>query len=594
MALFNNFPYSNTEEINLDYTLNKLNELYSRGENLYAELQAWKTATDEANEAWKSDLLSDINEWQTSVTHSLEEWKTSVDSEVSNALTTLSNQITAELAQAKTDLRNEVADLASAAAASAADAAACHRAAAQSAETAINSAAAAAQSEQNIAESAEQIKTNTDNISDLKKAVDFSGYVDPTKNIAVDLMLTDGYINTVGAIVAATSAAEKTTSAYRINPKHTYRVTITQPVALGQPWAVYGIWTELDIYSGRGSFTFDTVDDLYIAEKVFSGIDFYKTDFIRFSFRTYDSTDSKITIYDITDNIRTYPKSIINITNGIGDYTYYGDTLNLTKNQFIFHKLAFNPPYPSGEIMQGIAITGDTMVQGYSSGKLQLINMLNGSQIAIYDANAGHCGSLSFGNEYYNDNSQYPKLYVASYDENKTFVFDISDTYCNLIDTYIIPTDQAGYRQQSAIDSNGNLWVMGHVNDSYTEGGGLILSEWDLNNSTESDIGKTPTLIFKTNLPWRKNLQSITCVNNQIFALFGNVGVTADTATRIDVIRAHQTYISTVITDFPTVSNFNIKQYEPEGITSKYNDSTGKYDIYIATRQIAFYVKMQF
>ena len=43
MALFNNFPYSNTEEINLDYTLNKLNELYSHGENLYAELQAWKT-----------------------------------------------------------------------------------------------------------------------------------------------------------------------------------------------------------------------------------------------------------------------------------------------------------------------------------------------------------------------------------------------------------------------------------------------------------------------------------------------------------------------------------------------------------------------
>ena len=171
MALFNNFPYSNTEEINLDYTLNKLNELYSRGENLYAELQTWKTETDEANEAWKSDLLSDINEWQNSVTHSLEEWKTSVDSEVSNALTTLSNQITEELAQAKTDLRNEVADLASAAATSAADAVASQSAAAQSAETAINSATAAAQSEQNISASAEQIETNKNDITDLKSAL---------------------------------------------------------------------------------------------------------------------------------------------------------------------------------------------------------------------------------------------------------------------------------------------------------------------------------------------------------------------------------------------------------------------------------------
>lgn len=171
MALFNNFPYSNTEEINLDYTLNKLNELYSRGENLYAELQSWKTATDEANEAWKSDLLSDINEWQNSVTHSLEEWKNSVDSEVANALTSLSNQITAELNQAKTDLRNEVADLASAAAASASDAAAGQSAAAQSAQTAVNSAAAAAQSEQNISESAEQIEINKNDITDLKSAI---------------------------------------------------------------------------------------------------------------------------------------------------------------------------------------------------------------------------------------------------------------------------------------------------------------------------------------------------------------------------------------------------------------------------------------
>lgn len=173
MALFNNFPYANSEEINLDYTLNKLNELYSRGENLYAELQTWKTETDEANEAWKSDLLSDINEWQNSVTHSLEEWKTSVDSEVSNALTTLSNQISAELAQAKTDLRNEVADLASAAAASAADAVSSQSAAAQSAQTAINSAAAAAQSEQNISASAEQIETNKNDITDLKSAVNY-------------------------------------------------------------------------------------------------------------------------------------------------------------------------------------------------------------------------------------------------------------------------------------------------------------------------------------------------------------------------------------------------------------------------------------
>lgn len=170
MALFNNFPYSNTEEINLDYTLNKLNELYSTGETLYAQLQTWKTATDTANEAWKSDLISDINDWQTNVTNSLEQWKSSVDSEVANNLTNLSNQITTELIQAKADLRAEVTDLASAAAASASDAAASQSAAAQSAQTAVNSAGAAAASAAEIETSAEQIEINKDDITDLKSA----------------------------------------------------------------------------------------------------------------------------------------------------------------------------------------------------------------------------------------------------------------------------------------------------------------------------------------------------------------------------------------------------------------------------------------
>ena len=86
MGLFNNFPYSDLNSINLDYTLNKLNDLYERGQELYAELQEWKQDTDEEVTAW-------INETNAA----LEAWKISTSSD-------LSAQVTSELTSAKAEL----------------------------------------------------------------------------------------------------------------------------------------------------------------------------------------------------------------------------------------------------------------------------------------------------------------------------------------------------------------------------------------------------------------------------------------------------------------------------------------------------------
>ena len=86
MGLFNNFPYSDLNSINLDYTLNKLNDLYERGQELYADLQEWKQDTDEEVTAW-------INETNAA----LEVWKNSTSSD-------LSAQVTSELNSAKSEL----------------------------------------------------------------------------------------------------------------------------------------------------------------------------------------------------------------------------------------------------------------------------------------------------------------------------------------------------------------------------------------------------------------------------------------------------------------------------------------------------------
>lgn len=86
MGLFNEFPYIDLNNLNLDYTLRTLNALYKRGQELYAELEEWKQETDDEVTAW-------INETNAA----LEDWKVATSSD-------LSAQVTRELNSAKAEL----------------------------------------------------------------------------------------------------------------------------------------------------------------------------------------------------------------------------------------------------------------------------------------------------------------------------------------------------------------------------------------------------------------------------------------------------------------------------------------------------------
>ena len=157
MGLFNNFPYTNLENINLDYTLRKLDELYTRGENLYTELSEWKDGVDADLAQWKNDVEADLNQWK-------EETEAAIDADLGE----YKDEVTAAFADLTDALETHLAEIETTAVAARDAAAASALAASGSATAAANSATAAAASAASITAETAQIAANTTGITDLK------------------------------------------------------------------------------------------------------------------------------------------------------------------------------------------------------------------------------------------------------------------------------------------------------------------------------------------------------------------------------------------------------------------------------------------
>lgn len=100
MALFNNFPYTDLNDINLDYTLQKLESLYTRGEQLYSTLTTWQQATDAELEQWKAATES-----------SLALWKTQTENSIDNKIQLLTAAINASFTELRTQLEAHIAEI---------------------------------------------------------------------------------------------------------------------------------------------------------------------------------------------------------------------------------------------------------------------------------------------------------------------------------------------------------------------------------------------------------------------------------------------------------------------------------------------------
>lgn len=436
-----------------------------------------------------------------------------------------------------------------------------------------------------------EIAATNNNVSSLNNYID---YIYPDFELIDYNDLTPGYLNGQGGIYNPYAASqEKTSQVIDINPEHTYKFVCDVPSATGASWLAVGFWDANDTWLGRPSATVTTVDDVSHAELVFVPKDYSQyanAAYMRVSWRTYGAYMA------VVNDITFDGKTLLNVINAeqtgqSKTYKVDGGRIDVSKSGFDVAQLGFAPLEESGKYTQGMAVSNGVIFQGYGNGSIDLIDLASGTLINSFNASGGHCGSLSFANVYPDGNTDFPYLYVASYNENKTFVYNVTRTECTLEKTYIIPENVAGYCQETCIDKvTGYLWCVGHLANSYTSGEGLIVSAWDLSQSTGDNNILTPTEILHYNLPWAPYLQAVQVLNGQLFVVFGTDGQAAGMLTHILVIDLGRNVPKADITDFPSA----ILSAEPEGIDFVFNNTSWKYDAILATRRLAHYYKLSF
>mgnify|MGYP003290834856 CR=1 FL=1 len=75
---WDDYPYTNFHELNLDWFIKKFKEIFDEWDALYANMNEWKTNTDTELTEWKSETENDLTDWKEQTEDSLDLWETGV------------------------------------------------------------------------------------------------------------------------------------------------------------------------------------------------------------------------------------------------------------------------------------------------------------------------------------------------------------------------------------------------------------------------------------------------------------------------------------------------------------------------------------
>ena len=433
--------------------------------------------------------------------------------------------------------------------------------------------------------------------SEIKAVDQYLEYINPSENLIDFEQLTDGFITGTGNISTPSSTQlEKTSPKIPVVLADTYKFTTQIGSDVGTAWLVVGFWTANDVFKGRYSASVSTVDGVSVGvleKKPSEDSSLSDVAYMRVSYRSYGERNA--TALDITMKDETITEKIMSLINGDSNRSYkvFGGRIDVSKIGYDVSQLPFAPLETTGKLTQGMAISNGTIFQGFGNGTVDLYDLDDGTLINSFDIGGDHCGSLSFSDIYPDGNMSYPYMYVASFDQNKTFVYNITDSTFILEKTYQLPTNDAGYCQETCINKVDNtLWCIGHKVNSYSSGQGWIVSQWDLANATNNGDGTyTPNLLKKFEMQWIPYLQFVQCLNGQLF-----IGTGADSdsqpeyLTRIWVMDLGDCSIKSLMEDFPSA----IVSAEPEGIDFVYDTSAKKYYMVLSTRRSVHYYNIVF
>ena len=213
--------------------------------------------------------------------------------------------------------------------------------------------------------------------------------------------------------------------------------------------------------------------------------------------------------YDLTGNelLKTYDKDGVEIQIGEVDYDNYSYTqyCKVTLGQ-----------------MQGFDIYAGVIFQYRANSSINnIMCTIDAENSSIIQNNiscvSAHGDSASFSKEFYNENDEFPLIYVTADTTPTIYVNRVTETTSQLIRTYEFPIAKTGYSVSHAYDEDNKImYMLGYTEQNYlSDNGGsnkTLVSLWDMDNLTDNGDGTfTPDFIRSYEIPF------IYCMQGQQF-----------------------------------------------------------------------------
>lgn len=198
-----------------------------------------------------------------------------------------------------------------------------------------------------------------------------------------------------------------------------------------------------------------------------------------------------------------------NIVNGLDKsrtYKYIGQSFPSKVNSFDITQL-FTMSYQSGATSQDIEIFDNYLFVSFSgTEQIRVYSMSDYSLVATITAETNHGSGMQFSNEYYDDDDDFPMLYIGGWTNNIINVLRITNTggtwTATKVKSLYIPTNYGYYASPSIDKSTNILYTYAHSNGNIPNADNMVIASWNLESLTDNLDGTyTPELINSCESP---------------------------------------------------------------------------------------------
>ena len=265
-------------------------------------------------------------------------------------------------------------------------------------------------------------------------------------------------------------------------------------------------------------------------------------------------------------NFRTAVNTNIHYDNGI-----LGDSFTTNQTRYNTEKTSILPSPPSSlsaSSFQGFGFNNGIIFQFYSNNTVELRDYTNGALIADLQSPTGHGNSIGFLTDHYDNADEFPTAIVSdTLSSPKAYHIRITRSAVTLLKTIAFPVNKAGYYANVMVDAlNRILYTVGYTENSWSDNTSgtnrMIFAKWDWDNLTENgDNTFTPEFLGSFTTPFIHTMQGPTYRNGKLFVV-SSQSSGSDAGTMVYIIDPFLEKVTSLMSNFPSA----IKNTETEGI----------------------------